>query len=61
MITNRDYQAAKRWIEENLFNQGWYMEYPTQHKKQGRKGVIIYIGVKSEAKPKPVWGDAESN
>ena len=44
MITNGDYQSAKRWIIENLDNQAWYEEYEPEVKRRGRKGVLCRIG-----------------
>ena len=59
MITNRDYQAAKRWIEDNLLGQMWYSEYRNPKQGRGRRGVMTYIGyrVDSEAEAKPTWGE----
>jgi len=60
MITNRDYQAAKRWIEDNLLGQMWYSEYRNPKQGRGRRGIMTYIGyrVDVEAEPKPTWGEA---
>ncbi len=44
MVTNGDYQSAKRWITENLEGQGWYGEHEPDVKRRGRKGVICRIG-----------------
>ena len=49
MITNGDYQAAKRWVEDNLLNQPWYSEERSDSSGRGRKGVAVYIGY--NAKP----------
>jgi hypothetical protein len=44
MITNGDYQASKRWIEDNLLHQGWYKEERSSGGGRGRKGVQVLIG-----------------
>jgi len=44
MITNGDYQSAKRWIEDNLHIQAWYNEERSKGAGRGRKGVSCYIG-----------------
>ena len=48
MITNGDYQSAKRWIIENLHTQAWYEEYEPEVKRRGRKGVLCRIGKPSK-------------
>ena len=58
MITNGDYQAAKRWVEENLDPQDWYMEYKPEKTGRGRRGITCRIGafkVGEERQPLP-WG-----
>ena len=44
MITNGDYQSAKRWIMENLEGQAWYYEYEPNTSRRGRKGVLCRFG-----------------
>jgi hypothetical protein len=44
MVTNGDYQSAKRWIIENLEGTSWYEEIEPDVKRRGRKGVICRIG-----------------
>ena len=51
MITNRDYQSAKRWVEDNLLIQPWYNEEKNEASGRGRKGVSVFIGYE---KPAPV-------
>ena len=44
MVTNGDYQSAKRWITENLEGQSWYAEYEPKTGRRGRKGVLCRFG-----------------
>lgn len=44
MITSGDYQAAKRWIMDNLLHQPWFTEETPKTNGRGRKGVQIVIG-----------------
>ena len=44
MVTNGDYQSAKRWITENLEGQSWYNEYEPKTGRRGRKGVLCRFG-----------------
>jgi len=44
MVTNGDYQSAKRWITENLEGQSWYNEYEPSTGRRGRKGVLCRFG-----------------
>ena len=44
MITNGDYQAAKRWVEDNLLIRSWYSEERSETSGRGRKGVSVFIG-----------------
>ena len=44
MVTNGDYQSAKRWITENLELQSWYYEYEPNTSRRGRKGVLCRFG-----------------
>tara|TARA_Y100000004_G_scaffold197270_1_gene270786 strand:- start:101 stop:1420 length:1320 start_codon:yes stop_codon:yes gene_type:complete len=57
MITNRDYQAAKRWVEDNLLGKPWYSEYKAESKGRGRRGIKVYIGYRTNAKTVE-WGKA---
>jgi hypothetical protein len=57
MITQGDYQTAKRWLIENLEGQGWYQEVEPSVKRRGRKGVICRFGPVSEASAPINWGD----
>ena len=55
MIT-RDYQAAKRWIDENLKGQAWYAEFTSRKEKgRGRSGIICRFGLPDE-KVAMNWG-----
>ena len=64
MLTDRDYQRAKRWIEENLKPQGWYNEYKgASTKAGGRRGISVYFGdlnTKPENPQKIIWGEASA-
>jgi hypothetical protein len=55
MITNGDYQSAKRWLIENLENQTWYSEVEPSVKRRGRKGVVCRFGKVSEESPDVHW------
>ena len=44
MITQGDYQSAKRWVIENLEGQSWYYEYEPETNRRGRKGMLCRIG-----------------
>ena len=44
MVTNGDYQSAKRWIQENLEGQSWYAEFEPESKRRGRKGMLCRFG-----------------
>ncbi|QDP59930.1 MAG: hypothetical protein GOVbin709_54 [Prokaryotic dsDNA virus sp.] len=44
MITQGDYQSAKRWVIENLEGQSWYFEYEPETNRRGRKGMLCRIG-----------------
>lgn len=48
MITPGDYQAAKRWVEDNLLIQAWYSEERSSAGGRGRKGVKVFIGHKED-------------
>ena len=55
MITNGDYQSAKRWIIENLEGTSWYEEITPEKVGRGRKGVICRIGKESDGKKFTRW------
>ena len=57
MITQGDYQTAKRWLIENLEGQGWYQEVEPSVKRRGRKGVICRFGPLSAASAPVNWVD----
>ena len=57
MITNGDYQSAKRWLIENLESQTWYTEHEPAVKRRGRKGVICRFGNLSESAENLQWGN----
>ena len=44
MVTNGDYQASKRWIQDNLLIQAWYTEERSSNNGRGRKGISVLIG-----------------
>ena len=44
MVTNGDYQSAKRWIIENLEPQDWYAEFEPETARRGRKGLLCRFG-----------------
>lgn len=44
LITNNEYQQAKRWIEENLKGQAWFKEYKPKKTGRGRKGIMCRFG-----------------
>lgn len=56
MITNGDYQTAKRWIIENLEGQDFYAEYEPEVTRRGRKGVVCRIGLQDNKKDFKRWG-----
>jgi len=56
MITNGDYQSAKRWLIENLESQTWYSEHEPSVKRRGRKGVICRFGHTSNSVENLDWG-----
>jgi hypothetical protein len=55
MITQGDYQAAKRWVEDNLMGHSWYNEYKQTKGGRGRKGILAFIGYQATEK-KQEWG-----
>lgn len=55
MVTQGDYQSAKRWIMDTLTHQPWFSEETPQSNGRGRKGVQVFIGNKpAQAKTKEV-------
>jgi len=48
LITNNDYQAAKRWIDDNLKGQAWFSEFTPRKEGRGRRGVICRFGLPDE-------------
>ena len=56
MITQGDYQSAKRWVIENLEGQPWYTEHEPSVKRRGRKGVICRFGPAAESTENIEWG-----
>jgi len=45
LITNNDYQAAKRWIDDNLKQQIWFEEFSPRKEGRGRRGVVCRFGM----------------
>ena len=45
LICNNDYQAAKRWIDDNLKQQTWFMEFSPRKEGRGRRGVVCRFGM----------------
>ena len=60
MITNGDYQAAKRWVEDNLVGHSWYNEYKQTKGGRGRKGILTFIGYKPKVETKQEWGGGDA-
>lgn len=44
MITQGDYQSAKRWVVDNLLHQPWYNEVRGESGGRGRRGIKVVIG-----------------
>ena len=60
IITNGDYQSAKRWVEENLVGESWYEETtPKTVGKRGRRGVACRIGEASKQQEFASWGNGD--
>jgi len=65
MITDRDYQAAKRWVTSNLHPRQWYSEYKPPKKARGQgvrgpRGVKCFIGHRQiEVNAEKKWGNGE--
>lgn len=55
LITNNDYQAAKRWIDDNLKGQAWFSEFSPRKEGRGRRGVICRFGLPDEGESMK-WG-----
>lgn len=45
LICNNDYQAAKRWIDDNLKQQVWFAEFSPRKEGRGRRGVVCRFGM----------------
>tara|TARA_Y100001937_G_scaffold126397_1_gene195575 strand:- start:397 stop:1695 length:1299 start_codon:yes stop_codon:yes gene_type:complete len=45
LICNNDYQAAKRWIDDNLKQQVWFTEFSPRKEGRGRRGVVCRFGM----------------
>lgn len=45
LISNNDYQAAKRWIDDNLKQQIWFTEFSPRKEGRGRRGVVCRFGM----------------
>tara|TARA_Y100000592_G_scaffold101149_1_gene186046 strand:+ start:4673 stop:5986 length:1314 start_codon:yes stop_codon:yes gene_type:complete len=57
LICGNDYQAAKRWIEDNLHQQIWFTEFSPRREGRGRRGVVCRFGM-PDLKDDIKWGDA---
>ena len=62
MVTNGDYQSARRWIDESLVGQPWYSEFTPVKEGRGRRGITCRFGpntTPSEAaiKKQLQWGE----
>ena len=56
LITNNDYQSAKRWIDDNLKQQIWFSEFSPKKEGRGRRGVICRFGMPDPASENLNWG-----
>jgi hypothetical protein len=56
MITQGDYQAAGRWVKENLHPHGWYAEFVPEKTGRGRRGTICRIGAFKPERNELNWG-----
>jgi hypothetical protein len=45
LICNNDYQASKRWIDDNLKQQVWFTEFSPRKEGRGRRGVVCRFGM----------------
>jgi len=59
-ITNRDYTAAKQWVEENLYDKPWFHEYRPTTTGRGRKGIEVYFGQMTVKGEKLKWGGGDA-
>ena len=57
MITSGDYQAARRWIIENLEEKKWYEEKTIKPSGRGRPGVVCSFGTMLEPVERVQWGN----
>ena len=58
MITMGDYQSAKRWMDENLSDQDWFIEFRPEKTGRGRRGTLCRIGAfNPKEEQKLPWGD----
>ena len=57
MITSGDYQAARRWIIENLEEKKWYEEKTIKPSGRGRPGVVCSFGTMLEPVQRAQWGN----
>jgi hypothetical protein len=60
LITNNDYQAAKRWIEDNLHQQIWFEEFSPRKEGRGRRGVVCRFGMPDGKNDNLNWGGANA-
>ena len=56
LITNNDYQAAKRWIDDNLKQQIWFGEFTPRKEGRGRRGVVCRFGMPDLQSDNVNWG-----
>tara|TARA_R110001632_G_scaffold9190_2_gene35506 strand:- start:224 stop:1543 length:1320 start_codon:yes stop_codon:yes gene_type:complete len=56
LITNNDYQASKRWIEDNLHQQAWFSEFSPRKEGRGRRGVVCRFGLPDAKSENLNWG-----
>jgi hypothetical protein len=56
LITNNDYQASKRWIEDNLKQQAWFTEFSPRKEGRGRRGVVCRFGMPEDNLK---WGEGK--
>jgi hypothetical protein len=55
LITDHDYQAAKRWIDDTLKGQAWFSEFSPRKEGRGRRGVMCRFGLPDESENMK-WG-----
>ena len=56
LITNNDYQASKRWIDDNLKQQIWFKEFSPRKEGRGRRGVVCRFGMPEDNLK---WGEGK--